>query len=108
METIELVTATHCGVPRGVEDRYRQVVSEVTAIPLLGIDTRRQATARAMKRFADRGLWSFVDRSGRSWQMTSYAEMPVRTAVGRGAIEGQADRAARRRRRHRDRLHRTA
>ncbi|WP_371517996.1 phage minor capsid protein [Kitasatospora sp. NBC_01300] len=92
METIELVTATHRGILRGVEDGYRQVVSEVAATPLLGIDTRRQATQRAMERFADRGLRSFVDKAGRSWQMTSYAEMAVRTAVGRAAVEGQADR----------------
>ncbi|MFE7634469.1 phage minor capsid protein [Kitasatospora sp. NPDC057518] len=92
METIELVTATHRGILRGVEDGYRQVVSEVAATPLLGIDTRRQATQRAMERFADRGLRSFVDKSGRSWQMTSYAEMAVRTAVGRAAVEGQTDR----------------
>ncbi|MFD4659332.1 phage minor capsid protein [Kitasatospora sp. NPDC058444] len=92
METIELVTATHRGILRGVEDGYRQVVSEVAATPLLGIDTRRQATQRAMERFADRGLRSFVDKSGRPWQMTSYTEMAVRTAVGRAAVEGQADR----------------
>ncbi|MFD7738407.1 phage minor capsid protein [Streptomyces sp. MJM8645] len=92
METIELVTATHRGILRGVEDGYRQVVSEVAATPLLGIDTRRQATQRAMERFADRGLRSFVDKAGRSWQMTSYAEMAVRTAVGRAAVEGQSDR----------------
>ncbi|SOB83145.1 Phage minor capsid protein 2 [Streptomyces sp. 1331.2] len=91
-ETIELVTATHRGILRGVEDGYRQVVSEVAATPLLGIDTRRRAAARAMERFADRGLKSFVDRSGRTWQMTSYAEMAVRTAVGRAAVAGQTDR----------------
>lgn len=91
-ETIELVEATHRGILRGVEDAYRQVIAEVSATPLLGIDTRRQATQRAMERFADRGLRTFVDKGGRAWQMTSYAEMATRTSVGRAAVEGHTDR----------------
>ncbi|GAU67677.1 putative pilus assembly protein [Streptomyces sp. NBRC 110611] len=91
-ETIDLVTATHRGILRGAEDGYRQVISEVSATPLLGIDTRRQATQRAMERFADRGLRTFVDKGGRAWSMTSYAEMAVRTAVGRAAVEAHGDR----------------
>ncbi|MEV7501724.1 phage minor capsid protein [Streptomyces sp. NPDC093018] len=90
-ETVDLVTATHRGILRGVEDGYRQVVAEVAATPLLGIDTRRQATQRAMERFADRGLRTFVDRGGRAWQMTSYVEMAVRTATGRAAVEAHGD-----------------
>ncbi|MEV0410307.1 phage minor capsid protein [Streptomyces sp. NPDC050448] len=90
-ETVELVTATHRGILRGVEDNYRQVIAEVSATPLLGVDTRRQATQSAMERFADRGLRTFVDRGGRAWQMTSYAEMAVRTATGRAAVEAHGD-----------------
>ncbi|MFD9789635.1 phage minor capsid protein [Streptomyces sp. NPDC059070] len=91
-ETVELVTQTHRGILRGVEDGYRQVIAEVAATPLLGVDARRQATQRAMERFADRGLRTFVDKGGRAWQMTSYAEMATRTAVGRAAVEGHGDR----------------
>ncbi|MFD9567201.1 phage minor capsid protein [Streptomyces sp. NPDC059994] len=91
-ETVDLVTETHRGILRGVEDGYRQIISEVSATPLLGIDSRRQATQRAMERFSDSGLRTFVDRRGRSWQMTSYAEMAVRTAVGRAAVEAHGDR----------------
>ncbi|CAL9296774.1 phage minor capsid protein [Streptomyces sp. SudanB25_2051] len=91
-ETVDLVTETHRGILRGVEDGYRQVIAEVAATPLLGIDTRRQATQRALERFADRGFRTFVDRSGRAWQMTSYAEMATRTALGRAAVEGHTDR----------------
>ncbi|WP_149184510.1 phage minor capsid protein [Streptomyces sp. TRM49041] len=90
-ETIELVTETHRGILRGIEDGYRQIISEVSATPLLGIDTRRQAAQRAVERFADRGLRTFVDKGGRAWQMTSYAEMAVRTAVGRAAVEAHGD-----------------
>ncbi|MFE5895901.1 phage minor capsid protein [Streptomyces sp. NPDC056488] len=86
-ETVETVTATHRGILRAVEDGYRQVVAEVTAAPLLGTDTRRQATQQAMSRFAERGVTSFRDRAGRRWSMTTYAEMAVRTSVGRAAVE---------------------
>ncbi|WP_425589010.1 phage minor capsid protein [Streptomyces similanensis] len=86
-ETTSLLTDRHRAILRGVEDGYRQVVSEVTATPLLGAGTRRQATQDAMRAFADRGITSFVDRSGRRWQLTSYAEMAVRTSVGRAATE---------------------
>ncbi|MEU3613126.1 phage minor capsid protein [Streptomyces sp. NPDC006872] len=91
-ETVDLVTETHRGILRGVEDGYRQVIAEVSATPLLGIDSRRQATQRAMERFSDRGLRTFVDKGGRAWQMTSYAEMATRTSVGRAAVEGHTDR----------------
>ncbi|GGZ96616.1 hypothetical protein GCM10010329_17290 [Streptomyces spiroverticillatus] len=91
-EAVDLCTQTHRGILRGVEDGYRQVISQVTATPLLGIDTRRQATQRAMEAFADRGLRTFVDKGGRAWQMTSYAEMATRTAVGRAAVEAHGDR----------------
>ncbi|WP_411141380.1 phage minor capsid protein [Streptomyces sp. x-80] len=91
-EAVDRVTATHRGILRGVADGYRQVIAEVSGTPLLGVETRRQATQAAMERFADRGFRSFVDRSGRAWSMTSYAEMAVRTAVGRAAVEAHGDR----------------
>lgn len=86
-ETVDLLTQTHRSILRAVDDGYRAVVAEVTATPLLGTGTRRQATQDAMTRFADRGISSFTDRSGRPWQLTSYAEMAVRTSVGRAATE---------------------
>ncbi|MEU8950905.1 phage minor capsid protein [Streptomyces sp. NPDC048489] len=86
-ETVDLLTDRHRSILRGVEDRYRGIVAEVTATPLLGTGTRRQATQDAMQRFADEGIRSFTDRSGRRWKLTSYAEMAVRTSVGRAATE---------------------
>ena len=86
-EAVDLVTATHRGILRAVEDGYRAVVARVSATPLLGIGTRRQATQDAMRHFADRGISGFTDRAGRRWQLTSYAEMAVRTSTARAAIE---------------------
>ncbi|MCA1218844.1 phage minor capsid protein [Streptomyces sp. 8L] len=89
-ETVDKVTDTHRSILRAVEDGYRGVVAEVTATPLLGTGTRRQATQDAMRRFADKGITSFTDRSGRRWKLTSYAEMAVRTSVARAATDAHA------------------
>ncbi|WP_039936890.1 phage minor capsid protein [Streptomyces himastatinicus] len=86
-ETVDVVTSTHRSILRAVVDRFRAIVAEVTATPLLGTGTRRHATQDAMRRFADEGIRAFVDRAGRRWQLTSYAEMAVRTSVARAATE---------------------
>ncbi|ARF59554.1 phage minor capsid protein [Streptomyces gilvosporeus] len=86
-EAVQVVTATHRGILRAVLDGFREVIARVTATPLLGIGTRRQATQDAMRQFADRGISGFTDRAGRRWQLTSYAEMAVRTSTARAAIE---------------------
>ncbi|MEV4036378.1 phage minor capsid protein [Streptomyces umbrinus] len=86
-ETVDVVTSTHRSILRAVVDGFRAIVAEVTATPLLGTGTRRQATQDAMRRFADRGIRAFADKAGRRWQLTSYTEMAVRTSVGRAATE---------------------
>lgn len=73
-------------------DVYRQVIAEASSAPLLGATTRREAAARALARFADRGVTGFVDRSGRAWNLTSYVEMATRSAVGRAAVQAHTDR----------------
>lgn len=94
IETNDLVTATHRGILRGVEDTYRRVIAQAAGTPLIGVETRRQATQQAVQRFTERGIVSFVDRAGRGWSMPTYAEMAVRTAVGRAAVEAHADQLA--------------
>ncbi|WP_329148799.1 phage minor capsid protein [Streptomyces sp. NBC_01456] len=86
-ETVDRVTSTHRSILRAVLDGFRRIIAEVTATPLLGTGTRRQATQDAMRRFADAGIRAFVDKAGRRWQLTSYAEMAVRTSVARAATE---------------------
>lgn len=86
--TVDVVTAPHRSILRTITDRFRSVVSRVAAFPLFGFSTRREATQDAMQRWADEGIHSFTDVSGRRWKLTSYAEMAVRTATGRAAVEG--------------------
>lgn len=89
-EAVQVVTATHRSILRAVVDGFRAIVAEVTATPLLGTGTRRQAAQDAMRRFADRGITAFVDRAGRRWSLPVYAEMAVRTSVARAATEAHA------------------
>ncbi|MCI4045471.1 phage minor capsid protein [Streptomyces sp. TRM75563] len=87
-QAVTRVADTHRSILRTIVDRFRAIVGQVAALPLLGTSTRRQATQDAMRKWADEGITSFVDRAGRRWKLTSYAEMAVRTAVGRAATEG--------------------
>ncbi|MEU0671355.1 phage minor capsid protein [Streptomyces sp. NPDC006172] len=73
-------------------DVYRQVIAEASSAPLLGASTRRDAAARALGKFADRGVTGFVDRTGRAWNLTSYVEMSTRSALGRAAVEAHTER----------------
>lgn len=78
-------------ITRAVVDTYRNVVSRVAAGPLLGIETRRQASQRALDQLAQRGVSGFTDRAGRNWELAAYAEMAVRSVTARAAIEGHTD-----------------
>lgn len=78
-------------ITRAVVDVYRRIVTRVAGGPLLGTVTRRQASQRALDQFAQRGVGGFVDRSGRTWELASYAEMAVRSVTARAAIEGHID-----------------
>lgn len=73
-------------------DVYREVIARAAAAPVLGAQTRRQAAQSALDAFADRGVRGFVDRAGRSWELRSYVEMAMRSAVARAAIEAHSDR----------------
>ncbi|MFC8432246.1 phage minor capsid protein [Streptomyces sp. NPDC057253] len=78
-------------ITRVVMDVYQRITGRASGNVLLGTVTRRQASQRALDQFAARGVTGFVDRSGRSWDMASYAEMAVRSVTARAAIEGHVD-----------------
>ncbi|MFI9553714.1 phage minor capsid protein [Nonomuraea endophytica] len=87
-QTVQRVSNVHVGALRLAEGVYSQVIGQVTARALTGAETRRQATSRALAMFARRGIHGFTDSSGRSWSMSAYAEMAVRTAMARAAVDG--------------------
>lgn len=85
--TVGDLTATGPQVLRSTMDTYRAVIAETTTQAAAGIDTRLQTAQRALNRFADRGITGFTDRTGRRWELESYAEMATRTATGRAQVD---------------------
>ncbi len=85
----------HSNVLRHVLDVYRRTIAEATAVSAAGNLTRREASQLAYARFVDQGVTAFVDSAGRTWRMSSYVEMAVRTVTQRAAVQGQTDRLGR-------------
>lgn len=79
-------------VRRIVQDSYNEAIRTAAAIVLTGAGTRVDAAREALRKLADQGITGFTDRSGRKWDMASYAEMVTRTASGHAAINGHMDR----------------
>lgn len=77
-------------VLRTVVDAFRQIVAETAGTVIAGVETRRQAAQRALWRAAERGITGFVDRSGRRWELASWAEMSLRTATARAMLDAHA------------------
>ncbi len=91
-ETVNKLNSTHLRILRQADDVYRQAVAEAGSNIITGVETRREAAQRVLNKFANRGVTGFIDKAGRSWNLASYAEMSTRTASGRAAINGMADR----------------
>lgn len=89
-EALGLLPGITTGALRQVNDIYRQVIAETTPLALTGAATRRQVTTRALQKFAARGI-TFFDGKGRTWSISSYAEMAARTAMARAANEGHLE-----------------
>ncbi|MYW03471.1 phage minor capsid protein [Streptomyces sp. SID3343] len=89
---LDTTTAVHSSILRQATDVYRQVIAQSAAAPVLGVETRRAATQQALNRFVDQGVARFVDSRGRAWGMAEYAEMALRSATGRAAIDAHSDR----------------
>lgn len=79
----------HRAILRTTPDIYRDVMGRATVGLTLGTSTQRQAAQRAMWEWSRRGVTGFTDRSGRRWELSSYAEMATRTAGQRAHIDAQ-------------------
>lgn len=76
---------------RKINDAYAGIVGRVSALVATGSITYREAVQRELNDFANRGITSFMDRAGRSWDMETYAEMATLTAIERATREGYLD-----------------
>ena len=77
---------------RNANDVYQKVMANGTTGLLSGVDTRIQATQKMLNEYAAKGITSFVDKSGRNWELSSYAEMCARTVSAHAALQGHIDR----------------
>lgn len=91
--TLGRITEANGRILRDVQDAYRAIVAEA-GLPgiITGSATRQQAAQRALDRFADAGVSSFVDRAGRRWSIESYVEMATRTGSAQAQVAGTLDR----------------
>jgi hypothetical protein len=84
--------ATHLLVLRSTLDAYREAVGQGTAAGLAaGTRNRVQVTQDVLNRFADRGITGFIDKAGRNWDLASYAEMAVRSALAQASVQGHIE-----------------
>ena len=79
-------------VLRKANDAYQKVMAHSTTGLLAGVDTRIQASQKMLNEFASKGITSFVDKAGRNWDLSSYAEMCARTVGSHAALQGHIDR----------------
>lgn len=90
----DMISRTNALAPRvlrSTEDIYRQVVAETLATAAAGGQSRQQAAAAALDRFAKAGIGGFTDAAGRTWSLETYAEMATRSALGRAHLAGTLD-----------------
>ena len=83
---------THLRIVRQADDVYRQAVSRGVNTVLTGSGTRVEGSQRVLNEFANKGVTGFVDKSGRSWSLKTYAEMATRTTAARARIDGSLNR----------------
>ena len=89
--TQEKMEGTHLRIRRWANDVYTDVVRASGADVVTGVLTRQQATSRALTTWAGRGVTGFVDKAGRNWNLSSYAEMATRTASAQAMVQGHVD-----------------
>lgn len=70
------------------------ILNDAAASVASGVETRKTAVRRAIKRISDEGLTGFVDRAGRSWTPEAYVNMVTRTTVHNTAIQATKARMA--------------
>lgn len=78
-------------VLRQVEDIHRRVIADTVASAASGAQTRHQAAAAALDRYAKAGIGGFTDSAGRRWSIDTYTDMATRTALGRAHLAGTLD-----------------
>lgn len=91
-ETMDTLIDAPQRIRRWARDTFDRATTDATGQLLTGTITRQQAARDAVKRLASEGVKTFTDKSGRNWELASYAEMATRTSSGRAMIDGHTQR----------------
>ena len=75
-----------------VDLAYKQCLAIAASNVVGGVETVKQATQRYLNSLADKGVVTFRDKSGRNWNIATYAEMATRAASGNAMLQGHIDR----------------
>jgi hypothetical protein len=79
-------------VGRRVDDVFREVALKSIKGSVIGYETTRQAAKRIKDDLAERGITGFIDRSGREWDMSTYAEMLATESTNQTFRQGTINR----------------
>lgn len=81
-------------IGRQTEDIYRELALENIRGTVVGYDTWKQSARNFREQLAERGVTGFKDKTGREWNMRSYAEMVARTTTMEAHNQGTVNRLA--------------
>lgn len=81
-------------IGRQTEDIYRELALENVRGTVVGYDTWKQTARNFREQLAERGVTGFKDKTGRKWNMRSYAEMVARTTTMEAHNQGTVNRLA--------------
>jgi len=90
-ELNESLDAADRMILRKASDAYADIVGRTAAKVATGTITVRDAVKQELDQFAAKGISSFIDKAGRAWEMSTYAEMATLTAIERATIQGYTD-----------------
>ena len=90
-ELNEVLDAADRMILRKASDAYADIVGRTAAKVASGTITVRDAVRQELDQFASRGITCFVDKAGRAWEMSTYAEMATLTAIERATVQGYVD-----------------
>lgn len=76
---------------RQFDDKFADVIGDVSAELATGVMTAQQALGEALTAFADEGIDCFIDRGGHRWTIEAYSQMALLTAIERSTIAGYVD-----------------
>lgn len=79
-------------IGRQAEGIHRDLALENIRGTVAGHDTWKQTARRYREQLSERGVTGFRDRSGKMWNMRSYAEMVARTSTMEAHLQGTANR----------------